>query len=606
VENAFNSISREAILEKVKRTCPELEGWFRFCYGKPAKLFCEGEVLPFGSGMGVQQGDPLGPFLFALGISGCCTRLKSELDRETLSVWYLDDGTLVGREEEVARGWKIIQEEMKKVGLRVNVEKCEVWEKKPSSLSALEGIPRVKGDGIELLGAPIGTTSFCDNFVKKRVHKIKHALEALGVIDDPQVELQLIRSCLGFPRLAFALRTAPPRDISGAIDEFDELIEQVCADRLGLEMTPEQKRQWHLPVSLGGVGMVQAKDVAESAFVGSVAQTRKLVAQLLGTEETWDVAGVKETYESLRNKVAEVEQLPPSIEELPSASCMKSAGAIKHPQFALSELAHRANRARLLANCSSSREKLRLDAVAREGAGAWLQAVPCAAVGMKFDRDEFLVLLKWWLGMNVLPDGGRKCPEGGGGKMCGESLDPLGDHAVMCGYGPSRTARHDAVNEKWATQLRAFGFHVQLEVRTDPETRRRSADTWVENWKEGRGAAHDWVVTHVWQKEAEERGKTDPNWAVEKAEAYKELGAKEDVERRGMLFVPMAADTFGGFGVAAREAVRQAVARGRIFEGNALSDRYATQKGVLQSLQVGVMRGIARQLLRRLVPVEEA
>jgi hypothetical protein len=306
----------------------------------------------------------------------------------------------------------------------------------------------------------------------------------------------------------------------------------------------------------------------------------------------------------LKVKVAAVEQLPTNIEELPSASCMKTVGASKHPQFALSELAHRANRAKLLANCSSSREKLRLEAVAREGAGAWLQAVPCAAVGMKFDRDEFLVLLKWWLGMDIMPADGGTCQEGCGGKVCGAPLDSLGDHAVLCGYGPSRTTRHDAVNEKWAAQLRAFGFRVKMEVRTDPETKRRAADTWVENWKDGRGAAHDWVITHVWQKEAEERGKTDPNWAVEKAEAYKELGAKEDVERRGMVFVPMAADTFGGFGVAAREAVRRAVARGRIFEGNALCDRYATQNGMLQSLQVGVMRGIARQLLRRLVVLE--
>lgn len=351
--------------------------------------------------------------------------------------------------------------------------------------------------------------------------------------------------------------------------------------------------------------MVRAGDVAESAFVGSVMQTRKLVAQLLGKEMVWDVEGAKDVYESLKNKVAAVEQLPADIEELPSASCMRTAEASKHPQLALSELVHRANRAKLLANCSSRREKLRLEAVAREGAGAWLQAVPCATVGMKFDRDEFLVLLKWWLGMDIMPADAGTCQEGCGGNACGEPLDLLGDHAVLCGHGPSRTARHDAVNEKWATQLRAFGFHVKMEVRTDPETKRRAADTWVENWKEGRGAAHDWVITHVWQKEAEERGKTDPNWALEKAEAYKELGAKEDVERRGMLFVPMAADTFGGFGVAAREAVRRAVARGRIFEGNALCDRYATQNGMLQSLQVGVMRGIARQLLRRLVVLEE-
>ncbi len=175
----------------------------------------------------------------------------------------------------------------------------------------------------------------------------------------------------------------------------------------------------------------------------------------------------------------------------------------------------------------------------------------------------------------------------------------------MCGFDPSRTARHNTVNEKWAARLRSFGFAARMEARTDAETNKRAADTYVENWVEGRAAAHDWVITHVWQKEAEERNKTEPNWALEKAEAYKESGAKEDVERRGMVFVPMAADTFGGFGAAAKEAVRRAVARGRLLEGNALCDRYATQRGTLQSLQVGVMRGVARQLLRRLVVVEE-
>ena len=147
--------------------------------------------------------------------------------------------------------------------------------------------------------------------------------------------------------------------------------------------------------------------------------------------------------------------------------------------------------------------------------------------------------------------------------------------------------------------VESFRVHVSLEVRTDPESKRRAADTLAENWKEGRPAAHDWVITHIWQKEAQERGKRDPNWALEKAEAYKEAGAKEEVERRGMAFMPMAADTFGGFGAAAKEAVRRAVARGRIF------DRHATQKGLLQSLQVGVLRGVARQLLRRLVVMDE-
>ncbi len=38
-------------------------------------------------------------------------------------------------------------------------------------------------------------------------------------------------------------------------------------------------------VSLGGLGMVKAEDVAECAFVGRVVATRELVGRLLGEEE---------------------------------------------------------------------------------------------------------------------------------------------------------------------------------------------------------------------------------------------------------------------------------------------------------------------------------
>ena len=108
-ENAFNTIDREAVLQAVKESFPELEAWYRFCYGASANLFCEGEVLPFGSSQGVQQGDPLGPLLFALGLLRTCRTLKQKLQNDTLSVWYLDDGTVVGDIEEVLAAWRIIQ-----------------------------------------------------------------------------------------------------------------------------------------------------------------------------------------------------------------------------------------------------------------------------------------------------------------------------------------------------------------------------------------------------------------------------------------------------------------------------------------------------------------
>ena len=60
--------------------------------------------------------------------------------------------------------------------------------------------------------------------MRKRVAKIKAALENLEMIEDPQVEMLLLRSCLGFPKFVFSLRSAPPEDIAETTREFDKMI----------------------------------------------------------------------------------------------------------------------------------------------------------------------------------------------------------------------------------------------------------------------------------------------------------------------------------------------------------------------------------------------
>ena len=122
------------------------------------------------------------------------------------------------------------------------------------------------------------------------------------------------------------------------------------------------------------------------------------------------------------------------------------------------------------------------------------------------------------------------------------------------------------------------------------------ANTFVQQWELGKDAAHDWVVTHVVQ---EGRRMEDPAEATRKAEDRKDSYAKTRCEERGLEFVPLAMDTFGGVGVEASRAIGVAVAHARVFRGIALFDRTVSRLCLLQRLQIAVMRGVARQLLRR-------
>ena len=65
-KNAFNLVDRSVLLQEARGRCPSIAPWVEFCYVRPARLYYEDSIL--WSSQGVQQGDPLGPLLFALAL----------------------------------------------------------------------------------------------------------------------------------------------------------------------------------------------------------------------------------------------------------------------------------------------------------------------------------------------------------------------------------------------------------------------------------------------------------------------------------------------------------------------------------------------------------
>ena len=64
--NAFNELDRSVLINAVDRLIPELGLFVRSCYVEPSTLDLDGHTIL--SQRGVQQGDPFGPLLFAIGI----------------------------------------------------------------------------------------------------------------------------------------------------------------------------------------------------------------------------------------------------------------------------------------------------------------------------------------------------------------------------------------------------------------------------------------------------------------------------------------------------------------------------------------------------------
>jgi hypothetical protein len=579
--NAFNNVSRQVLLEECRKTFPDLLPWAHYCYGSTSLLFYQDHQIK--SCVGVQQGDPLGPLLFCLVLHVIVQKIVEKCPNLDLHRWYLDDGVLCGDAAQVVHAFGIISRFGPDNGLMLNLAKCELFSPDPESflsifhcplLGAIEFPPELSQRSVLpnflLLGAPLGDAGFCTGHVQSLREANKPLLDSLVKLEDPQVALHLLRTCMSFCKYVYVSRITPPHLIFLALEQCDRDIMACLESFAAIELTAPALRQARLALSLGGLGLRSLTRHCTSAFISShlMALPDVLTADLRRAFDMYaDNLGMDHMDE---DEISGMIVKPPS-------------------QRKLSVRLDRHDRAGLV-NGVDLADSLRLSSLLAERTGAWLLAIPAQGpIDLTLTRDEMQVALKHRLGL-ALAGPGDVCPQ------CDPpaDLDVLGHHHITCSSGGFVTVRHNRIRDALFSLSALGGFTPDKErggMHDDPS---RPADLFLPSYSLGKAAALDvTVVSPLTVENLSVAGVLD---VVLKAEDEKHEHYDQKCKDLGWHFIPLAVNSYGQWGREAHKcfhtlASRIAV-RTKVSLGVALSSLYNT-------LGVILARQNARAILAR-------
>ena len=421
----FNTVDRQTFLDECKQHFPELYAWAAWCYGEQTRLFCGNTHIP--SECGVQQGDPLGPLLFALALQPVLRDLHGTRSAGGLQLVfsYLDDLCLAGEQAAVSQALAILTASAARIGLQLNAEKCEIIptarQQHTINRSLFPPSFVFKGDGnFELLGGPIGSDEFCNEHTQNRVDKACKLLSALGELPDPQVALLLLRQCASFGKLVYSLRPVPPKAHARALQSFDQAVREcldffLCCSLGDIEWTTASLSTAH-----SGLGLRSTCKHSCAAFLASRFACHGLCAQLDPHHE-WEISqpnsAAASALQAFNNNVDAGDQIALPVTEAPQQKSM-SVALDKH------------TRKCLMHNLQGDPDhRAHLELTRAESAGQWLYALPSAALHNKVEPLLFKTMVQRWLRMPIFSEA----------FVCSEDIH--GDHALTCCEGGDRTKR---------------------------------------------------------------------------------------------------------------------------------------------------------------------
>ena len=569
VRNAFNSMSRSSFFAALHLNFPSLLGYAWQAYSRPSSVHFGGIVVE--SQEGFNQGDPLAPLFFSLGLSVIteeCRRMVAPLTYES---WFLDDGIVVGKAASVAEWFLAFVRLAARIGLVVNTSKCELGVCGTDSYEVdLQGIKRVPLQDVTILGSCIG--------INVQAHSSKVAAKCsqhVGLLSAfarrcAHGAFVLLRLCSGFSAVAFYLRAQGGLANPSVWEPVDDAVLGFLAQFL--PMSNEDVILSRLPISSGGLGLRSPCEMSVISYCASLRlcfdsgllAAPTLAAGLACTDVYPSTHVHAQSFlRTLREPTADV---GPKIQKKVSAFVEE---AMRSQLFSNSDVFARA----------------RIQSASGPHASAWLLPPPSCLGLCMLSNAEFDILLRHRFGASVHSPGGTclRCSTA----ICTND----GYHSLTCMAGGDRAILHNKVRDLLLHFATVGMLNPEKELHAFPVL---SPDSRLDVgfMYKGKMWLVDVAITHALRPDQADFAAQSPGGAANQygLTKFRTYGALLDEHTQ--LLLPFIADTFGAWSDHALQTIKII---GRAFSARTNSGQ-AGQWEVATRLNHAVMRGVAHLL----------
>ena len=462
--NAFNTMPRQLIADAVLASAPGLAHIVFAWLSQPTTHLFWGDGRkgePLRATWGVDQGCPLSPALFAMGLALPLQRIHDQLQAlsPTCRVFsYLDDIIVVVPGIASDRALAAVVAELQGAGLTVNADKTSAWTADPTAPlpQALQGL---RAERCQVLGATAPWLDPDGDFSRVGVHSLAEGAKVVQSARAFVARVVELRKA-GLPtKTSFLLLQAFSQghvthllranyEQGSWAREFDNALVEGVEGLLGEALDETRRAQVFMRLADGGLGFSSAEQTAVAAFLGSWALTLKSVVECLGVS-SW--AGFCGRCGPLARQLVEAE-----------GKLIQDAGGALRPVDWVSLLDEprgklqsfwsaklREHRKEALLRGLPEDERVDLRSAGGPGAGGFLE--PPILFEDELPRampeKHFVVALRDRLRLSVCPPGAVCQHRKEDGTLCGEPLDGRGRHSKKCGAGPTRDARHNGLRD---------------------------------------------------------------------------------------------------------------------------------------------------------------